>query len=420
MEQKASYKHLKDRQYYNDLYDRHTVEQCRRAVNSLNEIELPPLDGKELSKEEAGRMKPVFLNLILHFETGERYIKKEEIINEWMEEDRKRDELYENAVAPENIRCLTCRNQMKPTLKEFWSVSGKSDRVLFMYDCPNRCLPRRAFFSDGEEWRVKPHVCPRCGGELNEEVLTNNEKELSTKYTCPKCSHAKTDSFTLSGKKEEETYDENFASDRDRFCLSKEDGEKYREERWRLEQMGKFMDEWKEKEKAREEKLKANPNGFHLEGSGYTCFICGNGTPEGDNWYDQWGIKCLVCQKAIDIGEIPASFAKEKEGWYTSYELQSRFNVKSPTIRKWVRHGILKARTISYYGKGEHYQLFVIEDNKDFLPPKNLTESVSTRQFKGDGSEWVGLEPWYKSVDPKERLKGYKILDYLKFPDQNK
>lgn len=174
------------------------------------------------------------------------------------------------------------------------------------------------------------------------------------------------------------------------------------------------MEEWKEKEKAREEKLKANPQGFHLEGRGYTCFICGNSTHEdGDNWYDQYGIKCLICQKAIDNGEIPANLAKDKESWYSEYDLESAFNLKGPTLRKWIKDGIIKCRTVSHYGKGVHERLFLIEDNKDFLPPKGLVKSQSV-STKKNGETWHHMEPWYRFVDPFEHLKGYKILNHLR------
>ena len=92
--------------------------------------------------------------------------------------------------------------------------------------------------------------------------------------------------------------------------------------------------------------------------------------------------------------------------------MESSFNVKSPTLRKWVRDGIIKARTVSLYGKGAHTTLYLIEDNKDFLPPKKLVESISVTEKK-DGKTWSSSSPWYKFVDPKEHLKDYKIINYL-------
>jgi Zn ribbon nucleic-acid-binding protein len=404
-------KHLKDKQHYIDLYDRYTVERCRRTEASFSTKELPPIEGKEFTKGEAERMRKTLTEYYLHFQTGERYLKKEKTIQEWVDRDQVRDELYESAEAPEGIRCLTCRNLLKPTFKEFWSELDKPDRILFMYDCPNKCLPRRAFFSDGEEWRVKPNLCPQCSTKLDQEQI-NTEEKLVTKNTCSKCGYTATDELKWTHKKEE-PLNENFAADRDRFCLTNEDGRKFQDEKWQLEQWGKFAEEWKEKEKARDEKLKANPKGFHLEGAGYSCFICGGGTPEGDNWYDEYGIKCLVCQKAIDDGEIPASLAKDKDSWYSTYDLESRFNIKHFTLRKWIKEGIIKARTVSRYGEGVHVQVFLLEDNKDFLPPKDMLKSHSVKEVK-DGKTWTHMEPWYRFVDPFEHLKGYGIIKHMR------
>jgi hypothetical protein len=149
------------------------------------------------------------------------------------------------------------------------------------------------------------------------------------------------------------------------------------------------------------------------EGVGYTCFICGNHTQAGGNWYDKWGIKCTTCQRAIDRKEIPASLAKNKDSWYSKYDLESHFNLKGPILRDWIKKGIIKMRIITNDGKGVHTQLFLIKDNKDFLPPKKLVESHLVKETK-DGKDWYHSEPWYKFVNPHEHLKGYKILEYIK------
>lgn len=402
-------KHLKEKQYYIDLYDRHTVERCRRYARVDDSDELPR--DKKVTTAQAKAVKDWANELFLKFETGERYQNKDKTIQEWMARDQALDDLYENAQAPEDIRCLTCRNRMTPNFKELWYEGDKPERVLFMYDCPNKCLPRRAFFNDGEEWRVKPHLCQKCGTPTKSSA-DDDGKKLVTTYTCPKCKHIETDEFEWSTKKEEE-FDEHFAEDRDRFCLTEEKGAEYREFKWSMESAGRFMDEWKEKEKALEEKLKENPKGFRREGTGYTCAICGGSTPEGDNWYDKWGVKCLVCQRAIDKGEIPASLAKNKDSWYRKYDFEHYFNVKGQTLNKWVKEGILIARTVSHYDEGVHTQVFLIKDNKDFLPPKKLVEGRSVKTFE-DGKEYHRMHPWYHFGDPHEILKGYKIMNYLR------
>ena len=405
-------KHLKDKQYYIDLYDRGTVEVCRRLDKPATEFDKEELKEKKITKRQAQVIEKGAREWMVHIQAGERYLKKESTIREWMDRDQKIDELYENSKAPEDIRCLTCRNKMKPTFKELWLESDKPDRVLFMYDCPNRCLPRRSFFHDGEEWRTKPHLCIRCNSPVTQTSEDDGIKMI-TISTCKKCGHIEKGEYIWSVKKEEDI-DENFAVDRDRFCLSDEDGRKFQDEKWNMESMSKFMEEWKEKEKAKEEKLKQNPKGFHLEGAGYTCFICGDSTPESDNWYDKWGIKCLVCQKAIDEGEIPPAVAKYQDTWYTKHDFEYYFNVNRFALQKWIKNGILRPRTISHYGKGEHTQIFLMKDNKGLLPPKQLLKGHSVRTIEKDGKEYTHMEKWYRFVDPFKYLKKYRIMRYLR------
>lgn len=169
---------------------------------------------------------------------------------------------------------------------------------------------------------------------------------------------------------------------------------------------------WRE-DQYRKRKLEESPKGFKLDGVGYTCFICGNGTRAGENWYDKYGIKCSVCQAAIDRKEIPPSLAKNKESWYSQFEIERSFNVKGSTLRRWIKDGVLKARTVTYDGKDVHAYLFLIKDNKGVLPPKKLVESRLVKETK-DGKDWYHSEPWYHFVDPYEHLKGYKIMDHLK------
>ena len=43
-----------------------------------------------------------------------------------------------------------CENKMQLHAREGFWIKQK--------DCVNKCMPRRAFFSDGEEWRSKPNL----------------------------------------------------------------------------------------------------------------------------------------------------------------------------------------------------------------------------------------------------------------------
>jgi hypothetical protein len=173
------------------------------------------------------------------------------------------------------------------------------------------------------------------------------------------------------------------------------------------------------KEQQRKKKLEEFPKGFHLEGIGYTCFICKNSISNEETWYDEYGVKCLICQKAIDEKIIPATIAENEDDWYSKYDLEDRFNINRHTLNKFVKQGILKPRIIPNETGKPHVQIFLIEDNKDTLPPKKLTESQMVKETK-DEKDWYHSEPWYRFVDPYKHLKDYKIMDYLKVTHEEK
>ncbi len=234
----SSYKHLiKPESYYSDLYDRGTVEQCRWWEG-------------EPDKKQG--MKALAAELTIYAIKGERYLKKEETIREWMDKDSKKDELFDSVQPLEGIRCLTCKSPMTVILKELHSQGlNEESRVLFMYSCPNGCLPRRAFYNNGEEWRPTPHLCLKCNSKTKERNIRLGNV-ITTTYTCLECKYREVEKLDLDAKPKSVKPDPNFAKDRDRFCLSKEEGEEYRATKMQLEQFSKFVKEWDEKQKHKE------------------------------------------------------------------------------------------------------------------------------------------------------------------------
>jgi hypothetical protein len=169
-------------------------------------------------------------------------------------------------------------------------------------------------------------------------------------------------------------------------------------------------------------KLKEKPKGFYLsELSGETCscLICHQHISGESGWYDKYGPKCLLCQKAINKKIIPASVAKNSDSWYSLYDLENRFNINRAVMRMFVKEGILKPRIVPTPAGKPHVYLFLIKDNIDTLPPKKLTEPQMVKEVKEDGREWYHLEPWYMFVDPFEALKGYKIMNYMRAVEKN-
>jgi hypothetical protein len=191
--------------------------------------------------------------------------------------------------------------------------------------------------------------------------------------------------------------------------VSEEEAEQATEQLARLAEL--LFDCWRE-DKRREKKLEEFPNGYTLDGVGYSCAICGSGTPKDGNWYDRWGIKCLICQGAINRKELPPSLAKSRDAWYTKFELERSFNLTTPVLKKWIKDDIIKVRNVMNENGRVHIQLFLLKDNKDFLPPKKMVESRSVSEEK-DGQTWFRSYPWYRFVDPFEHLKGYRIMEYM-------
>jgi len=121
----------------------------------------------------------------------------------------------------------------------------------------------------------------------------------------------------------------------------------------------------------------------------------------------------MICQDAINRKEIPASLAKNKESWYSKYDLESYFNLKGTALTNWIKKGIIKHRDVMHNGKS-HVRLFLMKDNEGFLPPKKLVESQMIKETK-DAKTWFRSEPWYKFVGAEDKLKAYGIMEHLRF-----
>lgn len=239
-------KYLKDKQYYIDQYDKLTVRRCRELIELHKNSDYNPIviqNGKEANLQP---LLDAVHEIRIYYETGECYLNKDATIRKWEERDRARDDLYESAKELENIPCLTCNRLMFMSSKTYdMSIDKSPDRVLFFYQCPLEHLPLRAFYHTGEEYIIKPSTCSKCKSRITEEHKKTKVGVSITK-TCTQCSHIETEEMDFSTKAEE--IDLDFVKDRERFCLSKEEGEKYIDEKIKQESMGKMLDEWKEKD----------------------------------------------------------------------------------------------------------------------------------------------------------------------------
>lgn len=240
----------RDKNYYEDLYDRLTIDECRRDEKLFQ----TPLSSKALkdakkdnvSEEDLRHAQKVAHELHMYFLKGERYLKKEETIQEWIRRDEEKQKRLDSAVPPENITCDTCGATMNYTDRHLW---GEDNKPLFFFECPHDHLPRKFMYEDGTRWEKQKDMCPNCNVEVEAEDVRNGDI-ITTKLSCSSCDYKHTETLNLSPKEEEE--DPNFEKDRARFCLTKEEGEKYREEKQNIEELSIMLKGWKEKEDNKE------------------------------------------------------------------------------------------------------------------------------------------------------------------------
>ena len=244
------YKHQRDITYYEDLYDKHTVEDCRSWIRICTTNGMPK-GAEKLSDAEQRRLCNAVIELPLYFRKGDRYLKRKETIENWMEDDKKRDNFIASHPAP-TAYCPKCNKKMELVVNELdWHMNNINLRMLHMYRC-DPCDEKKAFYSDGELYVSKNDFCPKCHKEWDQKHIKSKTK-IVTKYSCPNCGNKDEYVLDLNDKPEKETIDPDFKKDKARFCLSEKEGEDYRRfKSFDLPQMKKLSEEMEDREKHKE------------------------------------------------------------------------------------------------------------------------------------------------------------------------
>jgi len=240
-------RHLKKYIYYNELYDKLTIEKCQRWENMEYPVDISKLKGKEKEVEKIKRdcSRNLVIPVALYFIKAECAAKKSETIEKWMERDQGKDQRLINAVEPQGVRCLNCSSILKQCIsRDLMDDSRGQENVLFMFECEN-CKKRRAYWENGEEWIYKP-TCSKCKAEVG---VTSSRKNNSTitRYSCPRCGYVETSTFDFSKNKEE--VDPDFEANRKKYCISEKEGA---EIMWEAEERKRILDKCEEKEKNKE------------------------------------------------------------------------------------------------------------------------------------------------------------------------
>lgn len=233
--------YLKERQYYIDLYDLHTIEQCLDQLKMLNSVgqrmsQEPTL--KDYPESELERNMGLMRGRMLFVIQAQRYKERISKIAEWMEADHIKQDMQDKTPTPK-ANCRECGNAMTDDGSHHlvdWD-DDKPMRVLFTFNCTN-CKKRQGVYDDGEIYVSKSDFCTDCRQKLEVKSIKKGEV-ITTHYKCKNCGYSKKEVWDLKKSDEEhkkwqEEHTKKELEDkqllekyRTEFCLSNEEGQKY-------------------------------------------------------------------------------------------------------------------------------------------------------------------------------------------------
>lgn len=252
-------KYLKPTSHYENRYDALTIELCRSKEDLIRKVYQ---DGKKEGFEkiandkevkdpewEAVRVLNFFHYFMVELLAGERWEKRKDTIQRWMNEDEAKDLKLSEARLTIEPKCGHCgKTGLRIISKDMMHKDKDYDNeeVLFMLECPS-CTKRTAVWEGGSIWERLKKLCQRCGTEFSETTKRTKETIITT-YRCTKCGNTEKDSLNLSVKAKKELPDKYWEEDRKRFVLTDEQGKKYLESKRNLESLHKLMDDIKERD----------------------------------------------------------------------------------------------------------------------------------------------------------------------------
>ena len=233
-------KHLKDRSYYENIYDNWMIEACVRIKNITKKHKPKNEDEKRALLMVEGQM--------IYAEKHEYYKNRDEKIEKMMNDDRKRDELYENSIPFKGRYCRKCNWLLEYEFKHFYSwIDSKPDRILFFYKC-NDCKKRQGIYNDWEEVISKPKLCNKCNEII--DLKTDFKWDILTeKYNCKNCWNKYTETTDYSVKKESKEEEKISEKDRLEYWYTKKDKDSLMRFFDNMEKLSEIVKKQEEKDK---------------------------------------------------------------------------------------------------------------------------------------------------------------------------
>jgi len=162
-------------------------------------------------------------------------------------------------------------------------------------------------------------------------------------------------------------------------------------------QLEKMLGEHDGIERMRKRRLVKEPDGFLLEpsNSSYTCTICHEQSPTGETWWLPDALWCTNCKRNIDKGVIPKLFYFEDDhdkNWFTESDIKYDYELKTPTIRKLEKDGVLHPRNLKNSEGFIYCSVFLLKENKEFFKThQKVKKTYPETVVRGDNGEEIIL-----------------------------
>lgn len=239
-------KFLKDRQYYENLYDRETIRigwHEGGAIRDAREKFFANIEGAD--DEEKDKLifwwERIYWWLVELPYLLPRWEGREAGIDALMLQDKRLDEHLEGARPRIEPVCTNCGKQgLRLALKQLLHKNGSDRAVLFMFDC-GACKTRNAYWEDGSEWVPLILPCPACTEPLKMDVQSTG-KLMTTTMNCAACGYTQVEEVDVTMPRAE-VVDPNFERDKALFCLSDERARIMQEYRLKWQDAMYMMDE---------------------------------------------------------------------------------------------------------------------------------------------------------------------------------
>lgn len=208
-------------QYYIDLIDRGTIEELK-AKEKAEQEELAGVEDPE-------KLWEIVLGHSMAYNSFRnsgilRARERKHFIEEMMRKDERMDRLIEKTPAPKGIRCSTC-NALMNVCNHFFDVAEIP--ILFVFDCPDGHMPRRAIYPGGREYFFPKRKCRECGFEITEKTEKQMTK-LVTTSSCTMCGKSWQEELDLQIKEKVEI--PITEEDRNKYCLDFKDRKTFMED----------------------------------------------------------------------------------------------------------------------------------------------------------------------------------------------